>query len=122
MSNIDKYTSFIAEQVRKSSVAGLRAISESAKLHPDIAKYTKNAHSVDKVHDKDGHQVHVASYDEHAAYHHIDDKGKHTGSIGHGNDESVPSLRTIKKHLPGAPDHVHKAIHKDMKDNSFDDD
>lgn len=115
----DKYVNYIAEQVRKERVMGFRPLGEAAGA---LASKTKGAHSVDKIHSEDGHQVHAAAHDEHTEYHHIDDKGKHRGAIGIGNDESVPSLKTIKKHLPHAPDHVHKAIHKDMKENSFDDD
>ena len=135
MSNILRYTQFIAEQVRKNSITGRHANIQEGRFnnsptptegfpagqkpHPSIVKsaHKNDAEAIEHVHSKDGHSVQAEHYDTASTYHHIDDKGKIAGSIDMDHDDGVPSLKNIKKELPNAPDHVHKAIRRSAKEN-----
>ena len=130
MSNIDNYTKFIAEQVRKGSVVGLRTgvIAEAAKKddHSDMAdKGYMHIHSTPEGHHIYAHEETDRGESLHYAVKHPD--GKVTEHhVEHGG-EPVTSKQLNGKHewhsvgkadIPH--DGVRKAIHKDIKDETSD--
>lgn len=128
MSNIDKYTNFIAEQVRRGDTAGFRtgSVNEAKNPHADM---------------EDEGYVHFHTTPEgHHVYAHEDtDRGetlgygvKHPdGKVTHHNVEhggapvtskqlnSKQEWHNVSKHdIPN--DNVRKVIHKDIKDETAD--
>ena len=128
MSNIDKYTSFIAEQIRKGSVAGLR--TESVKPITEDKTYsmdydgeeedTKGAKALDKAHDhfqKQGYKIsHEGSDDpkhkEHknpdVTYHYAMGDDMHHAFTVHKNGKAAndPHVKKLTKHLEDVTEHT----------------
>lgn len=123
MSNIDKYTNFIAEQVRKEGIVGLRSkVNEAKDPHKDMEdEGYLHFHTTPEGH-------HIYAHDEtdrgeslHYAVKHADGKVTHH-DIEHGGEpvtskqlNSKQEWHSVSKHdIPH--DSVRKAIHKDIKD------
>lgn len=97
MSNIDKYTSFIAEQVRKSSVLGLRSqsIDEAEITAIDEAETTENKPLSKKT----------------AAKHERASLEKHLGgSFQSGQHGRGPSNQHVMRNINKSADEVHKTL------------
>jgi hypothetical protein len=126
MSNIDKYTNFIAEQVRKGTVAGLRSeniesINENKTYSMDYdgeEEDTKGAKALDNAHkhfQKQGYKIsHEGSDDpahkEHknpdVTYHYAMGDDMHHAFTVHkgGKAANDPHVKKFTKHLEDVTD------------------
>lgn len=127
MSNIDKYTSFISEQVRKGSVAGLRTgeLSEAAKNpHKDMEdEGYMHIHSTPEGHHIYAHEETDRGESLHYAVKHPDGKVTHH-DIEHGGEPVTDKHLNSKQEWHNVSKHhiphegVRKFIHKDIKDET----
>lgn len=122
MSNIDKYTQFITEQVRKGSVTGLRSqpIDEAASKGATRFGSSDSMHKVVHNDGKSHLTLHSSSdgQDNHIRGKMHDAKTGQTHKINiklHGDEHEDDDLHgaihdTVKEKAPNLPSHIHKKI------------
>lgn len=127
MSNINRYSQFISEQVRREGVVGLRSkVNEAKDPHKDMEdEGFLHFHTTPEGHHIYAHEETDRGESLHYAVKHPDGKVTHH-RIEHGGEpvtskqmNSKQEWHSVSKHdIPH--DSVRKAIHKDIKDETSD--